>query len=291
MADTPGEEVAQIQGDPHFPVNNGQLCIKGWTSFALLNHPGRLLSPLVRDARGGELRAATWDEALDRIADAMRRTKAEHGADANGVFGSGALTNEKAYLLGKFARLALGTANIDYNGRWCMSSAAGGSNRAFGIDRGLPFPVEDIAGAEVVVLVGSNCADTLPPIVQWFEKQKANGGRLAVVDPRRDPKTPRPADPRHLRQCRAAQAPPRRQQRQRLEHIGLARAIVARQQDEAGPHVEHGVRIRPEIGQAKAGDRHLMRASASPRGGKRWKHCAPATFTSQPSATARPSCA
>jgi len=185
MADTAGESVPQIQGDPHFPVNNGQLCIKGWTSFALLNHPQRMLSPLVRDVRGGELREATWDEALDRIAEAMRRTKAEHGADANGVFGSGALTNEKAYLLGKFARLALGTANIDYNGRWCMASAAGGSNRAFGIDRGLPFPVEDIAGAEMVVLVGSNCADTLPPIMQWFEKQKAGGGRLAVVDPRR----------------------------------------------------------------------------------------------------------
>ena len=193
MADTAGESVPQIQGDPHFPVNNGQLCIKGWTSFSLLNHPRRLLSPLVRDSRSDEFREASWEDALDRIADAITRTKAEHGADANGVFGSGALTNEKAYLLGKFARLALGTANIDYNGRWCMASAAGGGNRAFGIDRGMPFPVEDIAGAEVVVLVGSNCADTLPPIMQWFEKLKANGGRLAVIDPRRT-ETARRAD-------------------------------------------------------------------------------------------------
>ena len=193
VADTDGESVPQIQGDPHFPVNNGQLCIKGWTSFSLLNHPRRLLSPLVRDSRSDEFREASWEDALDRIADAITRTKAEHGADANGVFGSGALTNEKAYLLGKFARLALGTANIDYNGRWCMASAAGGGNRAFGIDRGMPFPVEDIAGAEVVVLVGSNCADTLPPIMQWFEKQKANGGRLAVIDPRRT-ETARRAD-------------------------------------------------------------------------------------------------
>jgi assimilatory nitrate reductase catalytic subunit len=66
-----------------------------------------------------------------------------------------------------------------------MSSAAAAANRAFGIDRGLPFPIADIAGAEVVLLVGSNVADTLPPIMQWFERQKAAGGRLIVADPRR----------------------------------------------------------------------------------------------------------
>ena len=60
------------------------------------------------------------------------------------VFGSGALTNEKAYALGKFARVALGTSQIDYNGRFCMSSAAAAGNRAFGLDRGLPFPVTDL---------------------------------------------------------------------------------------------------------------------------------------------------
>ena len=185
--DAHGADGPPVQGDPHFPVNNGQLCVKGWTSHALLRHPGRLLTPLVRDRKGGPLRGADWDEALGRTADAMRSTREKYGADANGVFGSGALTNEKAYLLGKFARVALGTANIDYNGRYCMSSAAAGANRAFGIDRGLPFPVADIAHADLIVLVGANCADTLPPIVQWFERQKAAGGRLAVVDPRKTP--------------------------------------------------------------------------------------------------------
>jgi assimilatory nitrate reductase catalytic subunit len=184
MSDGEGQG-RQVTGDPHFPVNNGQLCVKGWTSPALLSHPRRLTSPLVRDRRGDAFRETSWDDALGRVADAMARTKAESGADANAVFGSGALTNEKAYLLGKFARVALGTANIDYNGRYCMSSAAAGANRAFGIDRGMPFPVEDLAKADVIVLVGANCADTLPPIVQWFEKQKANGGRLVVIDPRR----------------------------------------------------------------------------------------------------------
>src|SRR6185312_13813284 len=66
-----------------------------------------------------------------------------------------------------------------------MSSAAAAANRAFGIDRGLPFPVSDIEHAEVVLLVGANSADTLPPIVQWFDRQKKAGGRLAVIDPRK----------------------------------------------------------------------------------------------------------
>ncbi len=174
-----------VAGDPHFPVNNGQLCINGWTASALLGHPLQLLTPLVRDRRTDPFRPATWDDALGRVAAAMTRTRAAHGADANGVFGSGALTNEKAYLLGKFARVALGTANIDFNGRYCMSSAAAGANRAFGIERGLPLPATDVRHSDLVVLVGANSADTLPPIMQWLDAQRADGGRLVVLDPRR----------------------------------------------------------------------------------------------------------
>ena len=101
------------------------------------------------------------------------------------MFGGGSLTNEKAYLLGKFARVALGTRNIDYNGRFCMSSAAAAGIKAFGVDRGLPFPVEDIARADAILLVGSNPAETMPPLMQYFQAQRANGGSLIVVDPRR----------------------------------------------------------------------------------------------------------
>ena len=81
--------------------------------------------------------------------------------------------------------MALGTANIDYNGRFCMSSAAAAGIRALGIDRGLPFPLEDIANAEVILLAGGNPAETMPPIMQYFEAQRANGGLLIVADPRR----------------------------------------------------------------------------------------------------------
>jgi assimilatory nitrate reductase catalytic subunit len=175
---------ATISGDEEFPVNNGALCVKGWTAAELLNHPDRLAQPLKRNARG-VLAPVSWDEAFKTIAEAFQTTQAKHGRDAVGVFGGGSLTNEKAYLLGKFARVALRTANIDYNGRFCMSSGAAASIKAFGIDRGLPFPIADIARAEVILLVGANPAETMPPLMQHFERSRASGGRLIVADPRR----------------------------------------------------------------------------------------------------------
>jgi assimilatory nitrate reductase catalytic subunit len=182
--ETAESEKSRIVPDPDFPVNRGQMCIKGANAAELLHHPLRLRHPQIRD-RQGVLRKVSWSRALDELADRLRAIQANHGADAVGVFGSGALTNEKAYLLGKFARLALRTPNIDYNGRYCMASAAAGQNLAFGLDRGLPFPVSDIATSDAVLLWGSNCADTMPPIMQWFDEQQERGGTLIVADPRR----------------------------------------------------------------------------------------------------------
>ncbi|MFB6933721.1 molybdopterin oxidoreductase family protein [Streptomyces sp. HUAS 31] len=168
---------------PDFPVNRGALCGKGRTAAAVLAPGVRLTSPLVRS--GGTLVPATWDEALDRVAQGLHRTRTEHGPDACGVFGGGGLTNEKAYSLGKFARIVLGTSQIDYNGRFCMSSAAAAGMKAFGLDRGLPFPLEDIPRTGCVILVGSNPAETMPPSLRYFTELRENGGTLIVVDPRR----------------------------------------------------------------------------------------------------------
>ncbi len=168
-----------------FPSNNGGLCRKGWSAATLLDAPDRLRTPLIRDHKGGKLRPASWDEALDRIAATFATIAARSGPDAIGVFGGGGLTNEKAYMLGKFARVALRTANIDYNGRFCMASAAAAGVRAFGLDRGMPFPMEDIAGTQAIMMIGGNPAETLPVMMQYFDAQREAGGALIVVDPRR----------------------------------------------------------------------------------------------------------
>jgi len=167
-----------------FPTNRGGLCQKGWTSAELLDHPERLTTPLVRDAKHGELRPATWEEALARIATRLGALRAEHGDDAVAVFGGGGLTNEKAYALGKFARVALRTRFIDYNGRFCMSSAAAAGGRAFGVDRGLPFPLADVGKTGTLLLVGANVAETMPPFGRYLTEQRERGGTLIVIDPR-----------------------------------------------------------------------------------------------------------
>src|SRR5690349_1456375 len=166
-----------------FPTNRGGLCQKGWTSAAVLTAPDRLTTPLVRGL-DGQLAPTSWGDALDLVAERLLAIREESGADAVAVFGGGGLTNEKAYQLGKFAKVALGTANIDYNGRFCMSSAAAAANRSLGMDRGLPFPLTDLSRADAVLLLGSNLAETMPPSVAHLAEVRARGG-LVVVDPRR----------------------------------------------------------------------------------------------------------
>ncbi|GAB3802205.1 molybdopterin oxidoreductase family protein [Humibacter antri] len=178
----PGGPLLEVAGRD-FPTNGGGLCKKGWTSAVVLDAPGRLTEPLMRDAHG-RLVPVSWETALDAVAERIARAQASFGRDAVGVYGGGGLMNEKAYQLGKFARAALGSSRIDYNGRFCMSSAAAAANRAFGLDRGLPFPVTDLDSARTVLVLGSNMADTMPPFLRHLQGVRAAGG-LIVVDPRR----------------------------------------------------------------------------------------------------------
>lgn len=182
-------EIPRVRLEPaEFPVNRGGLCAKGFTAADLLDHTDRLLTPLVRKEPGNRespLREASWEEAYDRIVTAIRDSQERFGPDSVGCFGGGGLTNEKAYALGKFVRVALRSSAIDYNGRFCMSSAATAANRSLGIDRGLPFPLADVAEAKTVMLVGANPADAMPPSMQYLDTGRANGAKHIVIDPRR----------------------------------------------------------------------------------------------------------
>ncbi|AHH95140.1 molybdopterin oxidoreductase family protein [Kutzneria albida] len=169
-----------------FPTNRGGMCQKGWTSATLLTSAGRVTTPLLREHRDAPLRPVSWDTALDHVASRLAELREQHGADSVGVFGGGGLTNEKAYQLGKFARVALGTSQVDYNGRFCMSSAAAAGIKAFGMDRGMPFPVSDVAQADAVLLIGANVAETMPPFMRHVLPAARSGG-LIVIDPRRTP--------------------------------------------------------------------------------------------------------
>lgn len=164
-----------------WPTNEGRLCPKGIVAYHQLYHPDRLLKPLVR--RNGRLVEAGWDEALDRVVEGIRFVQSVHGKDAFAVYGGASMTTEKAYLAGKFARLAIGTRNIDYNGRLCMSSAAAAYNKAFGIDRaGALF--SDVVRTDCLLICGANPPETLPTSMAYIWQALDNGARLIVVDPR-----------------------------------------------------------------------------------------------------------
>ena len=121
-----------------FPFNRGMLCPKGVKRYMQGNHPDRLLSPLMRSEKG--FRPATWDEALDFTAGRIREIQEKHGKDAIAIYGGASLSTEKSYLMGKLARVALGTRHIDYNGRLCMVSAG----TPYGVNQAHPNAYKDI---------------------------------------------------------------------------------------------------------------------------------------------------
>jgi len=168
-----------------FPFNRGKLCPKGVKRYMQDASPDRLLSPLER-VDGEGFREMAWDAALDRVADEIRRIQSEHGPDAFAILTGASLTNEKAYLMGKFARVAVRTANIDYNGRLCMVSAAAASKKVFGIDRSAN-PWSDIPKAEAILVAGSNVAECAPITTEYLWQARENGAKLIVLDPRLTP--------------------------------------------------------------------------------------------------------
>ena len=131
----------------------------------------------------GGFRQITWDQALDKVVSEIQRIQAEYGDDAFAMLSGVSLTNEKSYLVGKFARLALHTANLDYNGRFCMVSAGTGNKKALGVDRA-PNPWSDIPLADVVWVAGSNVAETFPITTSYIWRARDRGAKLIVQDPR-----------------------------------------------------------------------------------------------------------
>jgi assimilatory nitrate reductase catalytic subunit len=168
-----------------FPFNEGRLCPKGVQRYLQNDHPDRLLTPIVRVAGKG-FENTGWDPAMERIVSEIQRIQSEHGNDAFAMLSGVSLTNEKSYLVGKFARVALKTKNLDYNGRLCMVSAGAGNKKAFGLDRG-SNNYSDLAQAEVIMICGTNVSETFPTLTHWIWQARDNGGQLIVVDPRLTP--------------------------------------------------------------------------------------------------------
>jgi len=170
-----------------FPFNQGKLCPKGVKRYLQGAHQDRLLHAYQRnpESKSG-FTPIEYEAAIKRVVNEIQRIQEQYGRDAFGLLSGASLTIEKAYLMGKFARMCLRTANIDYNGRLCMVSAGAGNKKAFGIDRAAN-PWSDILKAEVVWISGANIAECAPITTDYVWQARENGARVIVVDPRITP--------------------------------------------------------------------------------------------------------
>ena len=170
-----------------FPFNRGMLCPKGVKRYLQGAHPDRLLTAFKRDTSVPEgFSPMGYQEAIARVATEIGRIQKTYGNSAMGVLSGASLTVEKAYLMGKFARVCLKTPYIDYNGRLCMVSAGAGNKKAFGIDRAAN-PWSDIPKAELIWISGANVAECAPITTEYVWQARENGARIIVVDPRITP--------------------------------------------------------------------------------------------------------
>ncbi len=174
-----GEKLS-LTGDKQHPANFGRLCSKGVALVDTLDHEGRLLYPIIHGQR------ASWDDALDQVANGFKKIIAEHGADAVAFYVSGQILTEDYYVANKLMKGFIGSANIDTNSRLCMSTAVAAHKRAFGADA-VPICYDDIEAADLVVIVGSNYAWAHPVLYQRLmtAKKARPDMQIVVVDPRR----------------------------------------------------------------------------------------------------------
>ncbi|MES9898785.1 MAG: formate dehydrogenase subunit alpha [Sedimenticola sp.] len=176
-----GGEVRAISAAEDAAVNAGHTCVKGRYAFEYYNHPERLRHPLVR--RDGVLQPATWDEALDTIAEKLKAIGESHGPDAIAGISSARCTNEENYLMQKFMRLVVGTNNIDGCARVCHAPTAYGMQQTYGTGAATNS-IDEIALADCLLLIGANPGDAHPVTGAKLRQSALKGVPVIVIDPR-----------------------------------------------------------------------------------------------------------
>ena len=164
----------------HGPANGISTCVKGKFGWGHINSEDRLTTPLIREE--GKFRQSTWDEALDLVARKLSEIKTKNGADAIAFISSSKCTNEESYLMQKLARAVIGTNNVDNCSRYCQAPATMGLFRTVGYG-GDSGSITDLEQADLVIIIGSNTAESHPVIATRIKSaHKLNGQKLIVSD-------------------------------------------------------------------------------------------------------------
>lgn len=164
------------------PVNKGHLCVKGRYAYEFVYANDRVLSPMIRES--GEWKKVSWDEAIKFTADKLKEIVRRDGADSIGVLGSARATNEENYLAQKFARVVLGTNNVDCCARVCHAPTAAAMKMTLGTGAATNS-FDDVERAQTILVIGCNPTENHPIVGARIKQAVRRGAQLIVIDPRR----------------------------------------------------------------------------------------------------------
>jgi len=182
-----GNRIIKVTSPTNGVVNQGRLCVKGKFGLDFVHHPERLTTPLIRDGEkgSGRFREASWQEALEVVAQRLAEIKTESGPDSLAILTSAKCTNEENYLMQKLARAALGTNNVDHCARLCHASTVAGLALTFG-SAAMTNSIAELRDADCIFIIGSNTSENHPIIaLEVMEAVKHGRTKLIVADPRK----------------------------------------------------------------------------------------------------------
>jgi len=174
-------QLVSIKSVPDAPVSRGHLCVKGRYAFEFVHARDRLTEPMIR--RNGKWQGVSWDEALSFVARELGRIAHLYGPDATGILGSARATNEENYLTQKFARVVLGTNNVDCCARVCHAPSAAAMKLMLG-KGAATNSFADIERAQTIFLCGANPTENHPIVGARIKRAALGGAALIVIDPR-----------------------------------------------------------------------------------------------------------
>jgi len=175
--------LVSVRPEPAAPVNHGHLCVKGRYAFGFVHAPDRVTEPLLRTADGAWT-TVDWETAIARVAESFQKILAQHGPASIGLLGSARATNEENYLAQKFARLVLGTNNVDCCARVCHAPTAAAMKTMLGTGASTNS-FDDIERAQTILVAGSNATENHPIVGARIKQAARHGAHLVVIDPRK----------------------------------------------------------------------------------------------------------
>lgn len=164
------------------PVSKGHLCVKGRYAFDFVSAADRMSEPMIR--KDGDWQCVSWEDAISFVANRLQLIAKDYGSDSIAILGSARGTNEENYLAQKFARLVIGTNNVDCCARVCHTPTAAAMKLMLGTGAATNS-YNDIEKAETILICGANPTENHPIVGARIKQAVLNGTRLIVIDPRK----------------------------------------------------------------------------------------------------------